>query len=243
MSAKTCEIAMELYIIRHGQTYGNVGETPENPDEYDDHDPRLTKTGLHQAELVGQRFSGYPFDAVYSSGLRRAMMTATEIVKRQPEDGAHEIKILPILSECGMADDYKGLTFEQEKAMFPYASLADGVKEDDILVYYTAGWNDSQQNERAKQVIQYLRDHYKNGEKIAVTAHAAFNTFLVLAALRLDPTKVEFDPHFINSGVTKIVFFKDGTGRFDLDIQLVYLNDLSHLYKDYPELGLEQCYI
>ena len=242
MSTNTNEPELELYIIRHGQTYGNLGLERNNVSAEDLYDSLLTEKGMHQAELLGKRFRQYPFDAVYASGLRRTLMTASEIINYQPENGAKEIKILPLLTECNMSHDYAGYDFASLKKSFPCAVLADGVKETDSMVCHTSGWDDKQQEERAKKIIGYLRDRYKNGEKVAVTAHAAFNTFLVHASLGLDPTKVIFDPHFLNTGVTKIVFFKPGTGRYGIDIQLVYLNDLSHLYADYPEYGLEQCY-
>lgn len=242
MSTNTNEVELELYIIRHGQTYGNLGIERKNVPYEDLHDPLLTEKGMRQAELLGERFSHYPFDAVYASGLRRTIMTATQIIRQQPENGASEIKILPLLTENGVGPEYDGFSFKELKEQFPYAALADGIKETDAMICHTKDFDDKQNEARAKTIIQYLRDHYKNGEKVAITAHAAFNTFLVHVSLGLDPTKVIFDPHFLNTGVTKIVFFKPGTGRYDIDIQLVYLNDLSHLYNDYPEYGLEQCY-
>ena len=214
MSTNTNELELELYIIRHGQTAGNLGLDRSNESYEDQHDPLLTEKGKHQVELLGKRFAKYPFDAVYASGLRRTIMTATEIIKRQPENGAREIKILPVLTENGVGPEYNGFSFEELKKQFPYASLADGIKETDRMICHTKGWDDKQNEARAKTVIKYLRDRYKNGEKVAVTAHAAFNTFLVHASLGLDPTKVIFDPHFLNTGVTKIAFFKEGTGRY-----------------------------
>lgn len=243
MSTGTNEIDLELYIIRHGQTFGNLGRNMDEFSELDKHDVPLTPKGQHQAELLGVRFSNYPLDAIFASGLRRAMNTASEIVKRQPENGFHCFKLLPLLSENGGKEEiYPGLTFAEAKEMFPYATLADGYTNDDRMISFTSGWDDYQQLERAKKALEHIRSRYHDGAKVAVVAHAAFNTFLFHAALGLDPTKVTFDPHFLNTGVTKIVFFKEGTGKYGIDVQLVYQNDLSHLYADYPEYGLEPCY-
>ena len=243
MSVKTNEIDLELYIIRHGQTYGNLGKSTEGVSIADIHDPALTPKGQRQAQLLGERFRNYPFDAIFASGLRRAMHTATFVAENQPGNGCHNIIVHPLLSENGgKEEDYTGLTFAQAKEMFPGIRLADGYSENDRIISFTSGWDDYRQLDRAQKVIEHIRSRYNNGAKVAVVAHAAFNTFLFLSSLGLDPTKLIFDPHFLNTGVTKIVFFKEGTGRYDLDVQLVYQNDLSHLYSEFPEYGLEPCY-
>ena len=243
MSTATNEIELELYIIRHGQTFGNLGKSQDGASFIDIHDPVLTPKGQNQAEKLGERFKNYPFDAVFASGLRRAMQTATEIIKRQPVTGAKEIIVHPLLSEVGgVEEEYKGLSFPEAEEMFPLIKLAEGYDRNGRIISYTKGWSDKAQLERAENVIDFIRSRYNKGSKVAVVAHAAFNTFLFHSALGLDPEKVIFDPHFLNTGVTKIVFFKEGTGRYNIDVQLVYQNDLSHLYADYPEYSLEPCY-
>ena len=243
MSAATNEIALELYIIRHGQTFGNLGASSEGKSYKDIHDPVLTPKGQNQAEKLGGRFASYPFDAIYASGLRRAMQTAGEIAKRQPENGAHNVILHPLLSENGgVREEYSGLTWDEAHEMFPFVTLAEGFSKTDDMICCTKGWTDAMQLERADKVLSHIKSRYNGGAKVAVVAHAAFNTFLFHSALGLDPEKVIFDPHFLNTGVTKIVFFKEGTGRYGIDVQLVFQNDLSHLYADYPDYGLEPCY-
>ncbi len=243
MSKSTNEIELELYLIRHGQTFGNLGTGMEGLNDLDKFDVPLTPKGQHQAELLGERFKNYPFDAVFASGLRRAMNTASEIVKKQPENGSHSVIVHPLLSENGgVEEEYQGLAYSQAKEMFPLITLAEGFDENGRIISFTKGWSDAEQLSRAEKVLEHIKSRYKNGAKVAVVAHAAFNTFLFHSALGLDPEKVIFDPHFLNTGVTKIVFFKEGTGRYGIDVQLVYQNDLSHLYADYPEYGLEPCY-
>ena len=43
MSTATNEIELELYIIRHGQTFGNLGKTMDNFSELDRNDVLLTE--------------------------------------------------------------------------------------------------------------------------------------------------------------------------------------------------------
>lgn len=242
MATEYNQIELELYMIRHGQTFSNIGANMDEFSHIDKHDTLLTPTGTHMAELLGERFKDYPFDCIYTSGLRRAMHTASEIVKKQPENGCHNLVIHPLLSETGGEEDvYPGLTFAQIKELHPCALLADGFSENDRMLSFTKGWSDEMQLERAKKLVDHIRARHKNGEKVAIVAHAAFNTFLFHHILGLDPENLIFDPHFLNTGVTKFIFFKEGTGKF-ADIQLVYHNDLSHLYAEFPKYGLDPCY-
>lgn len=62
---------MDLYIIRHGESMGNIG--------HDDADPVLTELGKKQAQLLALRLRNIKFDAILSSPLTRALQTATPL--------------------------------------------------------------------------------------------------------------------------------------------------------------------
>ncbi len=64
---------MDLYIIRHGESQGNVGRDIENP--------HLTELGQKQAELLALRLRNVKFDAILSSPLTRAVQTATPLAE------------------------------------------------------------------------------------------------------------------------------------------------------------------
>lgn len=64
---------MDLYIIRHGESQGNVGQDVENP--------CLTELGQKQAELLALRLRNVKFDAILSSPLTRAVQTATPLAE------------------------------------------------------------------------------------------------------------------------------------------------------------------
>lgn len=73
--------ATHLYLVRHGQTSGNVshqliGHT----------DMPLDDLGLRQARQVGLRMRSVPLDTIVSSPLQRARITAGEIARHQPVD-------------------------------------------------------------------------------------------------------------------------------------------------------------
>ncbi len=64
---------MDLYIIRHGESQGNVGQDVENP--------TLTELGQKQAELLAIRLRNISFDVILSSPLTRAVQTATPLAE------------------------------------------------------------------------------------------------------------------------------------------------------------------
>ena len=66
---------MELFVTRHGQTYGNVqrilqGQQPG----------QLTELGVQQAKLLGARLQREQFHAVYCSDLARCVQTLDELL-------------------------------------------------------------------------------------------------------------------------------------------------------------------
>lgn len=66
---------MDLYIIRHGESQGNIGLDME--------DPKLTELGKKQADLLALRLRNIKFDAILSSPLERAIQTATPLSELQ----------------------------------------------------------------------------------------------------------------------------------------------------------------
>lgn len=65
---------MKLFIIRHGETSWNVEGRFQGKQ-----DTELTPYGVSQAELAAERLRGHRFDAVVSSPLARAKVTAEKI--------------------------------------------------------------------------------------------------------------------------------------------------------------------
>ncbi len=80
---------MDLYIIRHGESQGNVGLDVE--------DPHLTELGQKQSELLALRLRNIKFDVVLSSPLTRAVQTATPLAELQQK----EITVIHNLHEVG----------------------------------------------------------------------------------------------------------------------------------------------
>lgn len=218
-------IEFELYLIRHGQSMGNAGYGRENLTLKEGNDPLLTEKGMIQADLAGKYLSNIEFDHFYSSGLIRAISTADGIMRYQPEK--KPLNILPELSEVGISPEYDGITVEEMKEFCETARLADGIAEDAPRVYHSTFENEAEMFERAETVMQHMRSRYSSGEKIAVVAHAAFLTILIFHIMGLKESPV-FDISIQNTGITKVVFYKEGTNPYG-DISFEYINETAHL--------------
>lgn len=230
MSKKAPVKAFEMYLIRHGETSSNAGK-PRGEHEHA-HDPGLTERGKCQAALVGKRMAALALDKVFASGLERAVETAAHIAAVQPEGGSQTVNILPILCETGVSEDYEGHPIAYFSGKYA-AKKADGV-EGDKLVVPSGSSDDAASFARGEEAIRYFTDRFVNGEKIAVVAHGAFNTFILLAAMSVRPENMAFDFDFFNTGVTRIVFYDENGGIYGEKARVAFLNDTSHLYEDFP---------
>ncbi len=69
------EMYMQLYLIRHGESMGNI----ETDEAFDKTNPPLTPHGRMQAKALGERFAPLESYTLYSSPLDRARETAAQI--------------------------------------------------------------------------------------------------------------------------------------------------------------------
>ncbi len=219
---------LELYIIRHGQSQGNIERVLDGLSHEELHDPRLTELGKKQAIACGERFKNIEFDAVYSSALLRAVETATEIIKKQPEEKI--LKVLPYLTEAGVSPEYSHSSFTEINKINKNAVLADDVDPTKTLFYYNSTSDESDLFERAEKALEYIKTHQKQGEKIAIVSHAAFITYLVFSIMGYKKECPLYDLDFKNTGVTKVTIYKKGTNKYG-DTVFEFINDTSHLFK------------
>jgi len=73
---------MKLFIVRHGETYGNVMDFMQGQKQNDA--SNLNENGINQIRKLSERFKDEKIDFVYSSNLKRAVDTAKEILKNHP---------------------------------------------------------------------------------------------------------------------------------------------------------------
>ena len=198
---------MLLYIIRHGETFGNL-----NGHGFTETD--LTPNGMHQIAFLGKRFSKEKIDRIYTSPLKRALKTANAIKSFHPET---PFVVDSLLLEKGTDPDYAGLPVEEIKKLCPYGEILPqaplGVEDDEIAY------------NRAVKFIKKIKAENDFDSTVVVVAHGTFNSYLVLAAIGF-PFKENFNFSHLNTGVTLVNYlYEDGI----LKTKLKYLNDVSHL--------------
>lgn len=198
---------MFIYIIRHGETYGNL-----NGDGFTETD--LSPLGRKQIAFLGKRFMDMSINKIYSSPLIRAVKTANAIRSFHLNT---PIEITSLLLEKGTDPDYCGLPDEELHGLCPDASITEKYPlgtEDDEKAY-----------SRAKQVIEKIKAENSFEDTVVVVAHGTFNSYLVLAALGF-PLKENFNFSHLNTGVTLVQYLEeDGV----IKTKLKFLNDTSHL--------------
>ncbi len=218
-------IELELYLIRHGQSQGNVGYDKEDLTPQEQHDPILTEKGVKQAQLAGNHLSNINFDRVYSSGLLRAVRTATEILKAQTKE--KPLYILPHLAEAGLSAEYE-TTLATLQQINSLTLLAPELDSETPLLIPSDNKDDAGLFKRADFVLKYLRENFNKGEKIALVSHAAFLTFIVFSIMGFTTETPFYDINFANTGITRVILYKKGTNPYG-DVVFDYINNTEHL--------------
>lgn len=149
----------DLYLVRHGQTAGNVGRLFIGVT-----DIPLDETGERQARELGQRFSTIPLDAIVTSPLLRARRTAEEIGK---VTGIEPV-IVPGLSEMDFGEA-EGLSYQQVIEQFP--ELKDDLATiSNMDMAYPGGESRRAFVERITAAFLGVIERYE-GQRVAAVAH------------------------------------------------------------------------
>ena len=100
----------ELLLVRHGETEWNAGEIFRGRA-----DVHLNEKGVVQAKLLGEYLSNSRLEAVYSSPLQRAVLTAERIA---------EPHSLDVRTEPGFIDldygEWQGMSLTEVKKIYKY---------------------------------------------------------------------------------------------------------------------------
>ena len=150
---------MELYLIRHGECMKAQMDYFDAEKNY--MDQPLTAKGQLQAEHLAERLSGIPFDAVYTSDLKRAMGTAERLINaltRKPlyivDKRLREIDMGDVLKTSwdGFPEQYEKWKLHEEDLPYP-----NGESGTDV-------WN------RCGGLVEGLLQ--KPGARIAIVCHS-----------------------------------------------------------------------
>lgn len=202
----------EIFLIRHTQAEGNLYRMMQGHWDGD-----VTAQGWEQIAALAERFRNVPVDAVYSSDLYRARMTAGAVTKYH---GELELQQVPALREIDVGP-WETAFFGNVFHEFP--------QQADDFVNHPGRWRiDGAETYAAVQERAYaaLEDIARrhDGQRVVVVSHGVTIRCIMLRVLGVPLEDVETLPIFFNTSVTTLHY---SDGRFTAEGQ----NDCTHLEK------------
>jgi len=197
-----------IFLVRHGDTSSNSRER-----YWGRSDVKLSAAGVEQAEKLRDRLANEKINAIYSSDLQRASLTARIIAS-----GHHlEVITCPELQETNFGK-IEGLTFNEIGQLFP--ELAELWVNWSPQLRFPDGESVHELNIRVSKFLDRLKKHAPD-EHILIVAHAAPLRLLVCHLLG-----IEID-HWRRMRISLASLSIVDT--FDQKGILTLLNDVSHL--------------
>ncbi len=209
------EEKFEIFYIRHADT------DPPRLESASTCDVCLSETGYKQIALLGERFAGKQFDAIFSSPLVRAVRTAAAVAERL--DNPPPIEIMPELIENGSCRGYVGNSIEFLRGIYPDMKMCP----DKLITEAYDDEDDDVNDWRAGIITDYFKKRFGYGKKIAVFAHGSFGNHFIPAAVEMG--KGNYILSINHTSVTKIKYTPDGKQRIS------FQNDFSHLRSLMPD--------
>ena len=199
----------EIYLIRHTQAEGNLYRVMQGH-----WDGGVTALGWRQIDLLAERFKNIHIDALYSSDLYRARMTATAISRW------HDLPIQtePLLREINVGPwetrFFADVAYEQPEKMQGFIADQEHWQLDGAETY-------SQVRDRAYPALVRIAGE-NDGKTIAVVSHGVTIRCLLSRVTGYSLDDTEHIPLCANTAVNKLRY---ENGRFTVE----YINDYSHL--------------
>jgi broad specificity phosphatase PhoE len=167
-------MSLTLYLLRHGQT------ELSREDSFcgSGLDPELTPEGLEMAQAFAGAYRAKPWRAIYSSGLRRAIVSAQPLC----DDLAMSLQVRADLNEIGYGK-WEGLTRETVEREY----------HDDYVSWLAdPAWHAPTGGElavmiarRGLQVVEEINQKFKDGN-ILVVSHKATIRIILCGLLGID---------------------------------------------------------
>jgi len=199
----------EIYLIRHIQAEGNLYVAMQGHWDGDE-----TALGLRQAELLGERFRNVPLDALYSSDLRRARVTAAAIGKHHDLPLRCDRRLREIDMGRWEGRFFADLLHEEPEAIRTFLQDEETWHMDGAERYADVA-------QRAMAALREIAEQNEGGA-VAVVSHGVTIRCVLKAALGLSWDEMKALPVADNTAVTHL-FYEHGAFRAD------FINDASHL--------------
>lgn len=190
--------SLQLLFIRHAQTdYKDIGDR-------DPCDGELTTEGEQQCVDLGEKLKSLPIDAYITSSLLRSFKTATGVCKAKNDKPL--LQICPELVECGCTPGYYGCSEEYLQRYYKNTKMCEKLYGTKIYEFGCEAYEDNVI--RAQKVIDYIKNTYSYGDRVAVFSHHGFLEHLIPTALGVKPHVFRFS--LDNTSITIVDICRDG---------------------------------
>ncbi len=163
-----------VYLIRHGQVVGY-----ENFPVYGHTDVDLTDTGILQMQQVAERLRLVEISAIYSSDLKRSVLSARHIASY------HDVRLYSLRELREMYfGDWEGMIMQEIRKDFPEELKK---RQEDLVNFKGPGDGESVHrfSKRISNCFERILSE-QQGKDIAIVAHGAVNRIILCSALGLD---------------------------------------------------------
>lgn len=199
----------EIYLIRHTQAEGNIYKMMQGFWDGD-----VTELGLREIDALAERFRYVHVDAVYSSDLYRAWLTAAAVTRYNgleviTDKRIREINVGPLEGTFFGNTIHDNPESMERFLMTPWEWSMDGAETMEDV------------SERAVPAFREFAERH-DGQSIAVVSHGITVRCILTKCLDLPKTGEGSVPIVGNTSVSKLIY---DNGIFSAE----YLNDVSHL--------------
>ncbi|HFI0264253.1 TPA: histidine phosphatase family protein [Streptococcus suis] len=184
---------MKIYFVRHGKTEWNV----EGRFQGASGDSALLPQAFEELELLGKHLADLPFDAIYSSDLQRATITAEQIAKANRY--CQTVQTSPQLREWSFGK-LEGSKMSIFRAIYP--KQAQALKHNLALFD-----NDLFEAESVHQVTQRMVDFVQSlkgqdMDTVLIVSHGAFLTASIHRLLGFPPAQLRHRGGLDNASIS-----------------------------------------
>lgn len=185
---------MHVYFVRHGESEGNVNLVHQGGDAL------LSPMGVAQSHALARRFKEIPIDAIISSDLKRAKVTAEIIAEAIDQD----VSYVPLFRELSAPKELIGIPLSAAESVRVHDLRI--LNQDDPTWRYSDEENFFDASKRAREALGMLEG--LSSERVVVVTHSLFVFHLIARVLfpsGISPKDFrEFKKHanISNAGVT-----------------------------------------
>lgn len=198
-----------VYLIRHAEAEGNIFRRAQGQ-----YNSQLTAKGLRQVAALAERFRGEKIDALYSSDLRRTMLTAGAITKY------HELELQtdPRLREIALGE-WEDRPFGDLQHFEP--EMMHCFNNDPARWRVAGAETFAEVTKRVRACVLELAARHE-GQTIVCVSHGMAIRSLLADTLGVPSAEIDRVPHGDNTCVS-LLEVENGA------IHVAFFNDASHL--------------